>query len=162
MSDNNPSLQNDSFEPASSSDSHRSGVEIFMPKGLSRFFPFVASRKLVRIDFDKGVISQGRIKIAFSRIKAIELRVGILGVTDGKRWICFDTLRFCDKSGSLSMHDGSLSPTFQLRYEIRRGIFRKRLLNSDMLSRSKWVPSLSVFLEYSYFSAITIPSWART
>ncbi len=92
--------------------SPRSGVVEYVPLGWRGMVPILRSRRTVRIDFDRRVISRGGAAIPFDRVRVADVHVGIFGVSDGSRWICFDSHAYGDREGVLSLADGRLSMSF--------------------------------------------------
>ena len=85
----------------------RTGRVVYRQLGVLGSF-----RASVCIDFDRKVLSHGAVEIPFSRLRVVEVRVGVFGASDGERWIWFDVEDYRDGTGPLSLPEGTFSETF--------------------------------------------------
>lgn len=86
---------------------------VLRPRGWRDLVPFWPGAGRVTLDFERETISRGKTELPFSSIIFAEVRNGILAVSNGKRWICFDTVKYHEKGhGGLLLENGALSERF--------------------------------------------------
>ncbi|MBI4582642.1 MAG: rhomboid family intramembrane serine protease [Planctomycetes bacterium] len=99
---------------------------ILQPAGLKALGRLCGGAPKVTIDFARKEVRGGRVAIPFSRVRFLDLRAGVFGLSDGRSWICFDLLRYRGPGGPLQRVDGSLSLEFvQVLYDLEQAIFKE-------------------------------------
>ncbi len=84
--------------------------------------------RTVRIDFAARSVRQGKTVLPLDRLEIIDLRGGVVGISDGERWICFDALGFRAPEGPLTNRRGEPKEFFGgLLRRLQSGVVEARL-----------------------------------
>jgi membrane associated rhomboid family serine protease len=116
-----PSAPGEAAAPPAPTDRGRQGkARLRAQSWIGRLRP--ACRTL-ELDFDAAELRQGKLRMAFAAVRVLDLRNGVLAVSDGRRWICLDATRCRDSAGPVVRRDGAFSPSFaQLLVDLGRAL----------------------------------------